>query len=251
VTERDPRPEPIVDRQVEEILRTVEGDIPEPFVPLPRRPLDKEERIIKDVLLRMGSIIEERIRQTVEALETHDDAKALAVIEGDEEINALQLVAMDHIVLTIATQQPVARDLRFLLALDRIAAELERIGDSIANVAKRARELTPEPPLEGHLAIPEMGRIAAQFLADTIRALVDADAAAARDVATHDDEIDALYHRTFDRILELATASPDNVERAMRLLIAARYMERIGDHITNIAEDVVFVSSGEREDLNP
>ncbi len=251
MNDQDPQLEPIVDRQVEQILREVEGDIPEPGIHLPRRPLDKEERIIKDVLLRMGSIIEERIRQTVEALETHDDAKALAVIEGDEEINALQLIAMDHIVLAIATQQPVARDLRYLLALDRIAAELERIGDSIANVAKRGRELAPEPPLEGHLGIPEMGRIAAQFLADTIRALVDADAAAAREVATHDDEIDALYHRTFDRLLELATASPDNVERAMRLLIAARYMERIGDHITNIAEDVVFVSSGEREDLNP
>jgi phosphate transport system protein len=251
MTERDPQPKPTLDRQVEEILRTVEGDIPEATTPLPRRPLDKEERIIKDVLLRMGSLIEEQIRLTVEALETHDDAKALAVIERDEEINALQAVAMDHIVLAIATQQPVARDLRFLLALDRIAAELERIGDSVANVAKRARELAPEPPLEGQLAIPEMGRIAAQFLADTMRALVDNDATAAREVATHDDDIDALYHRTVDRVTDLAKASPDNVERAMRLLIAARYMERVGDHITNIAEDVVFVSSGQREDLNP
>lgn len=251
MTDHDPQLEPIVDRHVERILREVEGDIPEPVVPLPRRPLDKEERTIKDILLRMGSIIEERIRLTVEALETHDDAKALAVIEGDEEVNALQVAAMDHVVLAIATQQPVARDLRFLLALDRIGAELERIGDSVANVAKRARELAPEPPLEGHLAIPEMGRIAAQFLADTMRALVDNDAAAAREVATHDDDIDVLYHRSVDRVMALAKASPDNVERAMRLLIAARYMERVGDHITNIAEDVVFVSSGEREDLNP
>jgi phosphate transport system protein len=247
VTDHDPQLEPIV----EQILREVKGDIPEPIVPLPRRPLDKEERTIKDILLRMGSIIEERIRLTVEALETHDDAKALAVIEGDEEVNALQVAAMDHVVLAIAPQQPVARDLRFLLALDRIGAELERIGDSVANVAKRARELAPEPPLEGHLAIPEMGRIAAQFLADTMRALVDNDAAAAREVATHDDDIDVLYHRSVDRVMALAKASPDNVERAMRLLIAARYMERVGDHITNIAEDVVFVSSGEREDLNP
>jgi len=84
-----------------------------------------------------------------------------------------------------------------------------------------------------------------------MRALVDSDAAAAREVATHDDDIDALYHRTVDRVTDLAKASPDNVERAMRLLVAARYMERIGDHITNIAEDVVFVSSGQREDLNP
>jgi phosphate transport system protein len=155
------------------------------------------------------------------------------------------------VVLAIATQQPVARDLRFLLALDRIGIELERIGDSVANVAKRARELAPEPTLDGHVALPEMGRLAAQFLGDTMRALVDGDAAAARQVATHDDEIDRLYHRAVDRVMDLAKASPDNVERAVRLLIAARYMERIGDHITNIAEDVVFVSSGEREDLNP
>jgi phosphate uptake regulator len=135
--------------------------------------------------------------------------------------------------------------------VDISLASTTATGDSVANVAKRARELAPDPPLEGHLAIPEMGRIAAQFLADTMRALVDNDAAAAREVATHDDDIDALYHRCVDRVTELAKASPDNVERAMRLLVAARYMERVGDHITNIAEDVVFVSSGEREDLNP
>jgi phosphate transport system protein len=251
MTERDPRLAPGVDRQVEEILREVEGDIPEPVVHLARKPLDKEERTIREILLRMGSLIEERIRLTVEALETHDAAKALFVIEGDEEINRLQVEAMDHVVLTIATQQPVARDLRFILALDRIGYELERIGDSIANVAKRAREIAPEPPLDGHVGVPEMGRITAQFLADTMRALVDDDADAAREVATHDDEVDVLYHRAADRLVELAKASPDNVERAMRLLVAARYMERIGDHITNIAEDVVFVSSGSVEDLNP
>jgi phosphate transport system protein len=130
-------------------------------------------------------------------------------------------------------------------------SELERIGDSVANVAKRARELAPEPPLDGHLAIPEMGRVAARFLADTTRALVDGDADAAREVATHDDAIDALYHRCADRLVDLAKESPDNVWRAMKLLVAARYMERIGDHITNIAEDVVFLASGAHEDLNP
>jgi phosphate transport system protein len=199
----------------------------------------------------MGSIIEERIRLTVEALETHDAEKALFVIRGDEEINALQVEAMDHVVLTIATQAPVARDLRYLLTLDRIGYELERIGDSVANVAKRAREVAPEPPLDGHVSLPEMGRLTAQFLAETMRAMTDADAAAAREVAVRDDEIDALYHRAVDRLTELAKASPGNVERAMRLLVAARYLERVGDHITNIAEDVVFLSSGRREDLNP
>jgi phosphate transport system protein len=240
-----------LDREIEEIIARVEGDIPEPMRTVPRHALDVEERSVKDILVRMGSIIEERIRLTVEALETHDAPKALFVIEGDEEVNALQLQAQDLVVLAIATQAPVARDLRFLLTLDRIGYELERIGDSVANVAKRARELAPDAPLDGHVGVPEMGRLASRFLAETMRAMTDADAIAARDVSLRDDEIDAIYHRTVDRLTELAKASPDNVERAMRLLIAARYMERVGDHITNIAEDVVFLSSGEHVDLNP
>ncbi len=245
------QPEPPLDREIEEIFVRVEGDIPEPMRTVPRLSLDREERTVKDILVRMGSIIEERIRLTVEALETHDAEKALFVIERDEDVNALQLEATDLVVLAIATQAPVARDLRFLLTLDRVGYELERIGDSVANVAKRARELAPDAPLEGHLGIPEMGRLAAQFLAETMRAMTDADAAAAREVSLRDDEIDAIYHRTFDRVTDLAKADPANVGRAMRLLIAARYMERVGDHITNIAEDVVFLSSGEHVDLNP
>jgi phosphate transport system protein len=251
MTEQDRHPEQAFDPEVEETLRSVEGEIPEPLVVLPRKPLDSEERAIKDILVRMGSIIEERIRLTVEALETHDADKALFVIQGDEEVNALQVEATDRVVLTIATQAPVARDLRFLLALDRIGYELERIGDSVANVAKRVREIAPEAPLDGHVGVPEMGRLAAQFLADTMRAFTDADAVAARDVAAHDDAIDDLYHRAVDRLTALAKVSPDNVERAMKLLVAARYMERVGDHVTNIAEDVVFLSSGAHEDLNP
>jgi phosphate transport system protein len=244
-------PEGSLDREIEEIIARVEGDIPEPMRTVPRLSLDREERAVKDILVRMGSIIEERIRLTVEALEKHDAEEALFVIEGDAEVNALQIEATDLVVLAIATQAPVARDLRFLLTLDRIGYELERIGDSVANVAKRARELAPDAPLEGHLGVPEMGRLAARFLAETMRAMTDADATAAREVAVRDDEIDTLYHRAVDRLTELAKESPDNVERAMRLLIAARYMERVGDHITNIAEDVVFLSSGLHEDLNP
>jgi len=251
MSEHDPHAEPALDRGVTELLRTIEGEIPEPNVILPRGPLDREERTIKDILVRMGSLIEERIRLTIEALETHDAEKALFVIRGDEEINDLQVQATDHVVLAIATQAPVARDLRFLMTLDRVGFELERIGDSVANVAKRARELAPWAPLEGHVGVPQMGRLAALFLADTLRALVDADADAAREVATRDDEIDVFYHRAVDRLTELAKADAENVERAMLLLIAARYMERVGDHITNIAEDVVFLSSGRHEDLNP
>ena len=232
-------------------LARVEGDGPAPTHHVARPSLDREERIIKETLLRMASLIEERIRVTVEALESHDAALALTVIEGDAEINAMQAEALDHIVRTIATQAPVARDLRFLLTLDHIAYELERIGDSIANVAKRVRDVAPHPALAEYVGIPEMGRLAARILADVGRALVDSDVGGARAVALQDDAIDALYHHATDELIRLGQADPANVDRALRLLIAAHYLERIGDRVTNIAEDVVFLATGEHEDLNP
>ena len=216
-----------------------------------RSPLDNEERLIKDTLLRMGSLIEERIRETVAALESHDSAAALRVIEGDEQINGYQAEAIDLVIRTIATQAPVARDLRYLLTLYHIGYELERIGDSIANVAKRVRDIAPFAPLDGHVGLAEMGSLTADLLADAIRALVDGDPATAREVAGRDDLVDDHYHRAVDRLVELAKQDPDNVERAARLLIAAHYIERIGDRVTNIAEDVVFLATGEHEDLNP
>jgi phosphate transport system protein len=218
---------------------------------VPRPSLDREERTIKEMLLRMASLIEERIQLTIEALETHDAALALTVIEGDVEINEMQAEALDRIVRTIATQAPVARDLRFLLTLDHIAYELERIGDSTANVAKRVRDVAPYPALADYVGIPEMGRLAAQILGDVGRALVDSDAGAARAVASQDDAIDAHYHGAVDELIRQGQADPANVERAARLMIAAHYLERIGDRVTNIAEDVVFLATGEHEDLNP
>jgi phosphate transport system protein len=249
--EQDRTTDVALPRSVEEILVRVEGDRPEPMRSVPRAALDREERIIKETLLRMASLIEERIRLTVEALETHDAALALTVIEGDAEVNEMQAEALDHIIRTIATQAPVARDLRFLLTLDHIACELERIGDSIANVAKRVRDVAPYAPLADYVGIPEMGRLAALILADVGRALVDSDASVARAVASQDDAIDAYYHRITDELIRLSQADPANAERAFRLLIAAHYLERIGDRVTNIAEDVVFLATGEHEDLNP
>lgn len=233
------------------LLARVEEDIPGPMRSVSRKPLDHEERMIKETLLRMASLIEERIRLTVEALETHDAALALTVIEGDTEINGLQSEALDHIVRAIATQAPVAGDLRYLLTLDHIAYELERIGDSIANVAKRVRDIAPYAPLDGHVGLAEMGRLTADLLADATRALVESDPDVAREVAAGDDLVDEHYHRAVDRLIELAKESPDNVERAARLLIAAHYLERIGDRVTNIAEDIVFLATGAHEDLNP
>lgn len=242
---------PAREGDVDKILRAVEGELPQPTIELHRPPLDRHERHVKDTLLRMGSLIEIAIREAAEALARHDAARAQAVIENDARINDLHHEAMEEIVTTIATQAPVARDLRFMLALDHMAYELERIGDYAANVAKRARDLAPEPPLAGQLGLPEMGQLAADLLADTVRALIDSDADLARSVATRDDQIDRLYHKVEDDVVVLSKADPANVERAAKLLMAAHYLERIGDRCTNIAEDVVFLATGLTEDLNP
>ena len=173
------------------------------------------------------------------------------MIAGDVRITEAQRHASTLIARTIATQAPVARDLRFLLSLDHVTYELERIGDHAASVAKQVRKLAPEPPLKEYVDLPAMGEIAASLVHGILRALVDIDQVAAREVAARDDEIDALYHKTFAEVVDLMRASPDNVERGTRILFAAHYIERIGDRVTNIAEDVVFLASGEVEDLNP
>jgi phosphate transport system protein len=216
-----------------------------------RGPLDREQREIKDNVLRMGSIVEDQIRAALAALVDHDSEAATAVIIGDARVNEVQRHISSLIAMTIATQQPVARDLRFLLALDHVTYELERIGDHAASVAKQARKLAPEPPLKKYMDLPQMAELAAQQVHGVLRALVDIDLREAREVAVRDDEMDALYHKTFDEVLVLMRADAANVDRGTRVLFAAHYIERIGDRVTNIAEDVVFLATGEIEDLNP
>jgi phosphate transport system protein len=217
----------------------------------PREPLDHELRIIKDAVLRMGSLVEEQIRRALAALVGHDADAALAVILDDGRINEAQQNVSRLITITIATQQPVARDLRFLLALDHVTYELERIGDHAAAVAKQARKMAPHPPLKRYVDLPRMGELAAELVSGIIRALVDVDTAEARRVAARDDEIDHLYRRVVDDVLDLMRADAANVDRGAAILFAAHALERIGDRVTNIAEDIVFLASGQIEDLNP
>jgi phosphate transport system protein len=240
-----------LDEQLSEIMDRAESAQKPPEPHAPREALDREQREIKDSVLRMGMLVEEQIRAAIDALARHDADAALAVIAGDGRINEAQRSVSTQIARTIATQGPVARDLRFLLSLDHVTYELERIGDHAASVAKQVRKLAPEPPLKEYVDLPEMGELAAQLVHGILRALVDIDQLQARAVAARDDEIDDLYHRTFADVVDLMRQSPDNVERGTRILFAAHYIERIGDRVTNIAEDVVFLASGEVEDLNP
>jgi len=239
-----------VQAQINEIADDA-ANAPVHEAPAHREALDSQEGLIRDAVLRMGTLVEAAIRQASRSLETHDAALALDVIEGDAFINEAQRALSRLIAASIATQQPVARDLRYLLTLDHVAYELERMGDHASSVAKQVLKLAPEPPLDRYVHLPEMAERAALLVHGVLQALVDSDAVRAREVAVQDDEIDRLYHATFDKALELMRRDPANVERGTRIVIASHYLERIGDRSTNIAEDIVYLVTGDVEDLNP
>jgi len=215
-----------------------------------RDALDRELRIIRESVLRMGSLVEDAVRGAAQALVTHDVALATRIIKGDAVINEVQRSMTRLIAVTIATQQPVARDLRQLLTLDHVGYELERMGDHASSVAKQVLKLASVAPLEGYVHLPAMAERDAELVHAVLRALVDLDEGAARAAARLDDEIDRLYHSTFDRAVELMQQDPANVDQGARIILASHYLERIGDRGTNIAEDVVFLETGEVEDLN-
>jgi phosphate transport system protein len=227
---------------------TGRGDLPGPFN---RAQLEAEEQLIKDAILRMGSRVAEQVIAAISALERHDADGAMTVITSDETLNRDQSEISLLVSRTIALQQPVARDLRFLLTLDHVAYDLERMGDHAASVAKQARKLAPYAPLRDYVHLPEMGRLVAQQVRDILTAVVDIDDERARAVAARDDDVDDLYHGIFSETLDLMRADPANVDPGARILFAAHYLERIGDRVTNIAEDVVFLATGDVEDLNP
>jgi phosphate transport system protein len=239
-------------------------DSPNPEAPIrelpPERPplthpsrstYDREVAEVKDNVLRMGALVEAQIRAAIDALVTHDAEAAFRVIVDDRDINEVQRKATAMIAAVIATQNPVARDLRYLLTLDHVSYELERMGDHASSVAKQARKLAPFPPLGNYVDLPVLGERVAELVHGIIRALVDVDQVRAREVAALDDQVDELYHAIFDRVLVLMREDAGNVEAGTRILFASHYLERIGDRVTNIAEDIVFLASGEVEDLNP
>jgi len=215
-----------------------------------RHPLDQGERDVREGILRMGALAEAQILAAIDALVSHDVSAAEVVKANDRAINEAQRAITSQIATTIATQAPVARDLRLLLALDHVSYEIERIGDHASSVAKQVRHLAPYPPLKEYVDLPRMGQLGAQLLREILRALLDVNVEEARRVARMDDEIDVLYHRSFDQVLEIMRADSETIERGARLMLASHYLERIGDRVTNIAEDVVFLATGQVEDLN-
>ena len=217
----------------------------------PRAAFDRTLDSVRDDVLRLGAMVEDALERAGRALMERDSDLADHVRWDDANVNELQRQINTEITTTIATQAPVARDIRELLALYHASAELERMGDYATNIAKLAQQLASEPEIPMLAQIPRMEKLCREQLRAAMRALVDIDEQAARAVCARDDEIDHLYSSVYEDTMKLMTVAPDRVRQATHLLFAAHHMERLGDRVTNIGEDVVYLATGQVEDLNP
>ena len=223
---------------------------PEPDHTGPRHTFDRQLDQVKDDVLRLGARVEEALERAGRALSERDSDLADAVRWEDAEVNELQRGINAEIASVIATQAPVARDIRELLSLYHAAAELERIGDYAVNIAKLAQQLAAEPETPILKQIPRMEQICREQLRAAMRALVDVSEQEARQVALRDDELDELYNSVYEDALQLMMVAPERARQAVHMLFTAHHLERLGDRVTNIGEDVVYLATGQIEDLN-
>ena len=196
---------------------------------------------LKQTLLAMGALVEDQIRLTMRALVERDDALAKSVIERDREVNAFDVEVDEKCVELLALHQPTAGDLRFLTTAMKIVTDLERIGDQAVNIAQRARELSLEPQLKPYIDLPRMAELAQTMVKESLDAFVARDTALARRVCGEDAAVDALNHQIFRELLTFMMEDPKTIPRAIRLILIARFLERVADHATNIAEMVIFM----------
>ena len=216
-----------------------------------RRSFEEALQAAKDDTLRLGAMVESQLERAGRALRERDVDLASAVRSDDAQVNELQRSINIEITTVIATQGPVARDVRELLALYHAAAELERMGDYAVSIAKLAQQLAAEPEMPILRQIPQMEQLCREQLRAAMRALVDVSEEEARAVCARDDEIDHLYNSVYEDTMQLMSVAPDKVRQATHMLFAAHHLERLGDRVTNIGEDVVFLVTGQIEDLNP
>jgi phosphate transport system protein len=196
---------------------------------------------LKQTLLAMGALVEDQIRLTMRALVERDDALAESVIERDREVNAYDVEVDEKCVELLALNQPTAGDLRFLTTAMKIVTDLERIGDQAVNIAQRARELNVEPQLKPYIDLPRMAELAQAMVKESLDAFVARDTALARRVCGEDAAVDALNHQIFRELLTFMMEDPKTIPRAIRLILISRFLERVADHATNIAEMVIFM----------
>ncbi|MGE0460344.1 MAG: phosphate signaling complex protein PhoU [Vicinamibacterales bacterium] len=207
------------------------------------RHFQEELETLKQRLLAMGGLAEERTRVAVQGVVDRDHEAIQAVLAGDEPINDLHIEVDDRCFKLLALHQPMAADLRAIVAAVKINTDLERVGDLAVNVAEAGKRYLQHPPVKPLIDIPRMGAIAQVMLRDALDAFVRRDLALAEAVLLKDDELDALKTQIFRELLTYMLQDPSTIEPALDLLLISRHLERIGDHATNIAEDVIFMVS--------
>jgi phosphate transport system protein len=214
-----------------------------------RTAFHKQLRQIQDEILAMGSMVEKAIGQSVEALKNRDMDTATRIISDDKNINRKRYEIEERCIQLIATQQPMAGDLRNIICILNIITDLERIGDYAEGIAKIVILIGDEPPLKPLIDIPRMAEKTIDMLRRSLDALLNHDAAAARQIAALDDEVDDLYDQVFRELLSFMIEDPKTITRATRLIWVAHNLERSADRVTNICERVVFFVTGKMEEI--
>ncbi|AQS58329.1 phosphate signaling complex protein PhoU [Desulforamulus ferrireducens] len=215
-----------------------------------RLSFDKALADLQQDILRMGSLVEKSIYDGVKSLATQDIILAGEVIEGDDVIDEQRFKIEDKIIKIIATQQPMAKDLRILVTGMRIAISLERMADHSVDIARVTMCLAEEKLIKPLVSITEMAKLAQQMVKDGLDAYVHSDPEKARAMCKADDEVDHLYHQTYQHLVSYMKRDPATIVQATYLMFVARYLERIADHATNIGEYVIFQATGEWKELN-
>ncbi len=214
-----------------------------------RTAFHKKLREIQDDVLAMGSMVSKAISRSVEALKNRDLDLARQIITDDRKVNQKRFEIEEKCIELIATQQPMASDLRIILAVLNIVSEVERIGDYAEGIAKIAMMIGDEPPLKPLIDIPRMAEQTVDMLRRSLDAFVNRDAEAAKKISAEDDVVDHLYDQVFRELLTFMAEDPKTITRATRLIWVAHNLERSADRVTNICERVVFVVTGKMEEI--
>ena len=208
------------------------------------RHLDEELADLKKQILSMGGLVEEQIQGAIHALVERDADAARRIIENDRLVNRMDVDVDERCIQVLALQQPTARDLRFVTTAMKISTELERMSDLAENIAERAIELNEEPQLKPYIDIPRMANWTMRMVKESLDAFVRQDSALARKVCADDDFVDNLTGQLFRELLSFMIENPQTISRAIRLTFVGKYIERIADHATNVAELVVYLVEG-------
>jgi len=208
------------------------------------RHFDDELNDLKKKLTESASIVRSMIKNSIDALKERKDKLVKEVFSSEDKINMAQIYIDDDALKLIALRQPAASDLRLIVSIMKINSELERMGDLAVNTAKRAAELMKESPLKPLIDLPRMADISQKMLEDAVNSFMNKDSGLARNVCMRDDEVDDLNDQIFRELITYMLQDPHNINRALKLILISRYLERIADHATNIAEDVYYMTKG-------